>query len=347
MQHKTLTHTFLLVSYLSLLLSACHKKSNDSPPPVPAPGPDVYMIGNDGSTGTIWKNGTATALGDQTYPSDFTILGKDIYICGDYNSKSNNIARYWKNGVAVDLSDGTRYATAFDLFVIGNDIYVGGREQMPGNAAYSQAKYWKNGTPVILTGSNESGTVYGIVVVGNDVYAIGEHSHSLGSPVACYWKNGQVTDLTDKNVYAAGETMTVSGNDIYMVWSVVDQAGNVQTRYSKNFGTPVLLTNGPINDNTISILNNDVYITGTGKKSNVLYATYWKNGMPTYVSNEAQGAFATGIAIAGSDIYLSGWTQNVPAGKAPTACYWKNGEEILLANGAEQSAAKKILIINK
>ena len=75
-----------------------------------------------------WKNGVSTVLTDGTTDSRvssisvfcfFYLSGSDIYVAG-YEEKENGItriAKYWKNGVAIVLSDGTMNNYATSIFV--------------------------------------------------------------------------------------------------------------------------------------------------------------------------------------------------------------------------------------
>ena len=64
------------------------------------------------------------------------------------NAAGNGVAKYWKNGVPVTLSDGTKNEEAIGIVVSGTDIYAAGTEYVTGN---QRVKYWKNGTAVYLT----------------------------------------------------------------------------------------------------------------------------------------------------------------------------------------------------
>ena len=97
----------------------------------------------------------------------------DIYLAGsEDNSSGNSIAKYWKNNTATNLTDGSMYAEAFDIFVTdNNDVYVAGYEEI--GAGMEIGKYWKNGVAVNLTSGVSYGGAYSILVSNNDVYVAG------------------------------------------------------------------------------------------------------------------------------------------------------------------------------
>lgn len=104
------------------------------------------------------------------------------------------IAAYWKNGKAVYLSDGARYARATAICVSGSDVFVAGLQQV--NDTFDAAVYWKNGVRVPLTGGKSEARTTGIAVVGSDVYVSG-YEVINGICVATYWKNGEAVRLSD------------------------------------------------------------------------------------------------------------------------------------------------------
>ena len=105
-------------------------------------GNDVYVAG-DVFTGThtqavYWKNGVRTILSyNDSFDNHTTAIGvsgNDVYVAGN----GSYVARYWKNGSSVDLTDGSREAGVTSLSIANGDVYLAGYE-------YSTPKYWKNG----------------------------------------------------------------------------------------------------------------------------------------------------------------------------------------------------------
>ncbi len=76
----------------------------------------------------------------------------------------------------------------------------------------------------------------------------------------------------------------------------------------------------------------DVYMagqysnTGTGE----IAAIYWKNGEPVKLTSSPDFAFANGIAVSGSDVYVSGNFNS-------TAVYWKNKTPVQINQGKNAS----------
>src|SRR5687767_14783031 len=100
----------------------------------------------------------------------------DVYVAGlENNGAGVRVAKYWKNGQAVSLSDSTNDAVAYSIAVVGSDVYVAGAEGCPANTV---AKYWKNGQAVSLTNGTNDAVAFSIAVMGSDVYVAGGEGFS-------------------------------------------------------------------------------------------------------------------------------------------------------------------------
>ncbi len=92
------------------------------------------------------------------------IDGSDVYLAGWQKTSSAStapaVAKYWKNGVATDLTNGSYYAIATCVRVFGSDVYIAGREY--NSAGNGVVKYWKNGVPTNITDGTHDAEEYSI-----------------------------------------------------------------------------------------------------------------------------------------------------------------------------------------
>lgn len=237
-------------------------------------GANVYVSGYE-SNGTkyvakYWKNGSVTVLSNgsnDAYATSVAVSGSDVYVAGyenngganpyyqsqGLNSGRNDVAKYWKNGNAVILTDGTEFARAFSVTTNGADAYVAGQENVGVDPNSTNiAKYWKTTSQVPLTqGESGNANATSIVVYSSDVYVAGYQSNGAYY-YAEYWKNGNKTLLTPQASTHNGiaNSIAVYATDIYVAGNEASADGQSSTaKYWKN-GNPVLLTspNGPYQD---------------------------------------------------------------------------------------------------
>lgn len=253
---------------------------------------------------------------------------KDVYVAGyEIKSTGKNVAKYWKNGTAVTLTDGSRDAVANAVFVVGNDVYVAGYQDKAGSIL-NIATYWKNGVAYSLSITGTGGTfdaAKSIFVSGSDVYAAGIERATTGNDVAKYWKNGTPVNLTDGTKDANAECVFVNGNDVYVSGSenktgISSSAGIA--KYWKN-GVAVNLTDGSTDANAaaIVVIGNDVYVAGTvNDATGYAKAVYWKNGNIVSLSGGSQNSYGNSLFTNGADVYVGGKNGNA----AIQSGYWKN-----------------------
>ena len=154
----------------------------------------------------------AADLTDGTSPSaqaqSITVSGNNIYIAGyEWDGPYGNsfIAKYWKNGVAIPLTDGNEDNYAYGVVVIGSDVYVAG----DGSNGTSKAKYWKNGMETSLTNGMYDAAAFCIAAIGTDVYIGGFETNRNNIRVAKYWKNGVATAVSDGKNEAVIRTICI------------------------------------------------------------------------------------------------------------------------------------------
>src|SRR5690606_12925900 len=134
---------------------------------------DVYLAGHSTSgnkdVATYWKNGKPVVLSNSKENgrlSSIFISGSDIYTAGTAMNytRTDIVAKYWKNATPIILSEN---ASAYGIFVFGNDVYVAGSEYI---GSVRVATYWKNGKPTRLTNGTEDGIANTLFVENDDVY---------------------------------------------------------------------------------------------------------------------------------------------------------------------------------
>jgi hypothetical protein len=129
-------------------------------------------------------------------------------------------------------------------------------------------------------------------------------------------QRSSLTPLTTRDVYVAGSEGS-------------------QAKYWKN-GVGVTLPGGS-DAFGITVEGPDVYVCGMGTDpvTGITTAVYWKNGEPTYLTYGTDFSFATGIAVSGGDVYVTGRIgifSNI-------GVYWKNGVAVSLGAGEANGIA--------
>jgi len=378
---------------MAITFTACHKDNPLQPNPSQV---EVYVAGWISDTPeyaseiypTYWKNGEVFRLnfdytmpydlGKQGWANSIAVSGNDIYVAGHrkqycYCVYDLTQGLYWKNGAASEfpgsgLLEG--YNQLGQIIISGNDVYTVVREYL---ASENIAQYMKNDNVVILDqGTGPDGSIAeSIAVSGNDVYVAGAAiriSRDVGPLVigmAKYWKNGIPVNLSDGSASAFATAIVVSGNDIYaagVIRNGVTDPGDGYTNrrgiFWKN-GVPSYLTDGTtdVSVNAMAISGNDVYIAGTqsdgklvnGSRASV--AKYWKNGVAIILSDGSNSAEANSIAISGNDVYVAGFEYEGPplhnGFPASVAKYWKNGEPVRLSDGTSDAGANSIFLVTR
>jgi len=288
-------------------------------------------------------NSNGTAYGAEESFTTTSTSSPDVYVAG-YESNGINtitIAKYWRNGMAVNLTSGANDAEAYSVFVDGIDVYVAGWEMQGTNRV---AKYWKNGTAVSLTNGTYDAMATQIILYNNDIYVSGYEGSAGSSKQAKYWKNGMAVNLAANGTESSvADGIAVSGTDVYVAVNIYSPTPHA-----------VILKNGIATDlsggftisraNAVIVNGTDVYVAGMHEST---VSKYWKNGiaaiLPSTVTLTETAALS--IFISGTDIYASGFEKTQASlGNIEVAKYWKNGVITNLSNGTRHASANAVVV---
>lgn len=175
-----------------------------------------------------------------------------------------------------------------------------------------------------------------------DIYVAGYETIN-GKQVATYWKNGVPQPLSDGTSNSESTALVVHNSDVYVL--VED---GYALKYWKNDQENIIYnqlgTYGNARDMMVTE-NGDVYIAGSRPVGGAAVATYWKNGVATSLIHDNY-SYATGIAISGNDVYVSGFSTETNTGSSkPIALYWKNGVPVTLTDGSLYGYATKLAVV--
>ncbi len=283
---------------------------------------NYYWESSDEQVAIINEYGCITALSTGTTIITVTSKkGNSSAIC-DVTVEILTKAKYWKNGVPVDLSNGSVDSYATSIAVVGDDVHVCGYEQVAGE---SKAKYWKNGKSIDLANSNNAQAV-SIAVSGTDVYIAGTYSGG----VAC-WVNGNMKHISSREFSEAND-IAVTDTCVYVVGRFVsnDRYYGALWKWKKNSSViEYFIGNEYINHivTGICVTESDLYVTAyakyaTGARS-MHYRGEWMN-YEVYISGYGGDYYTNAITVVGGNVYTAGYGLQ-------SAIYWKNSTENILA----------------
>ncbi|MEM9363191.1 MAG: IPT/TIG domain-containing protein [Bacteroidota bacterium] len=180
---------------------------------------NVYVAGReleDVYVSKVWKNGELLYnLTDGTYSSrvhSIFVKNGEVYVAGTEYVENKNVAKVWKNGVSIQLSEN---ANAYSVLVHEDIIYAVGSKN-------NIATIWVDGLSTSLINGSNWSLASSIFIQGRDIYACG--FERIGDvEVAIQWKNGIRTDLTDGKSHADANAIFVNDSDVYVAgWEQIE-----------------------------------------------------------------------------------------------------------------------------
>jgi hypothetical protein len=296
---------------------------NDEPRDVYVAGiKKTNIVGNQNPM--LWNKRIETILTSnntsETGATSVFVSGTDVYVAG--HDRNYYIARYWKNGIPVDLTDSQNGGQANSIVIDGTNVWLAGNYK-PLTFGNKFASYWRNnGVPSALSSVGFEAEVKAIKISTSGVPScVGYEKTSSGLKVAKYW-SGTATTLGWLNGSVANG-IALSGSNVYIVGT--DNIANGSTRpktwFNGSVGT-LYNSSGISSASGIALSGSDIYISGNdGNK-----AVYWKNGTQVILGDGA----ANGISVIGTDVYVVG--NYISTSNKARACYWRNGTKVELTN---------------
>jgi len=320
------------------VLASCSKNNAIKPTTT-----TTTTTGTTGTSGATVTTGTVTG-GTGVYVAGYEILYKVGSDSLAVSAGIPRVAKIWKNGTPVNLTDGSHDAAANAVYANATDVYAVGFER--NQDSIQVATIWKNGVETKLGDGKNDSYATGVFMSGNDVYVAG-NVITNNTSAGVIWKNG-VAGAVSKCYMLNG--MSGYNGDIY----VVGQDANLLPAYWKN-GTLNELPNSQNQDyppKGIYVDGGNVYVAGQGlalanhlvdwfekldtaqtglgeyttwiNELSTRVAMAWKNGV---ASNPTDGDEAVNIFAHNGEVYVVGERYFAE----PTPTIWKNGLAITYA----------------
>ena len=122
------------------------------------------------------------------------------------------------------------------------------------------------------------------------------------------------------------ENITKNIDNVFIIKNASNSRGNFYIKYWKNNVENNITDSSSSNSNLSSTLfvdGEDIYIGGSEYNGVNTVAKYWKNGVPTILTNGNNDAYARSVIEKDGDVYVVGY--EISPLITSTAKYWKNG----------------------
>jgi len=352
--------------------------------------PTVYVCGSintsNGNKAVYWKDGAMVMLSNPTgytydYAKSIFVSNNDVYVAGEehiQNPAQYTRARIWKNGTAEpDIS----LYTSINYYV---SLYKGAPDEGYRYTYLNSITYPTEPTPypaypdgsftAYHYGSSSAQSVY---VSNGKVYAAGVQEAWFNYAVEWNnwaWTNGNPwvyrIDRYESGKGAGSKITTWTDGEAKMLFDNNINYGGGAVEPYQTVKAWISSIDGAIEEGlSIFVSGSDVYVAGfeveaiDDKTNTQPIAKYWKNGVPTALTDGITSSLARSIYVSGSDVYVAGnyggiarlWKNGVAtdlgiatanavfvsgndvyvAGYAvgvngSYACYWKNGQIVNL-----------------
>ena len=321
----------------------------------------LYAVGQELVPGqghyyaTLWKDGKRQLLTDgsaDSFCNGVYVDGNKVYVVGCeaigdlfddgyYEPYPLNVGVMWQFEVGNEtqvtrsvLSDGKRATSPVAVAAAGENIYAAGFETLENSDR--KAVYWRNGQMEYLSDGSTDALAYCVAAEGNDVYVGGyvQPADNKSGGIACIWKNGVAQNLTDGSTLAKVNAICIDGGVLYAAGAEKVSGGRWKGVLWKD-GQPTYFTEEVGTEVTGLYVKEGKYIIEgnmTADSGDIVTCIWTEEGVQV-ISEGMALCQGTGLAVAGSDIYVAGNAYDMDYGtyeeiyRSPV---WKNGTEMAL-----------------
>ena len=294
----------------------------------------LYAVGQELVPGqghyyaTLWKDGKRQLLTDgsaDSFCNGVYVDGNKVYVVGCeaigdlfddgyYEPYPLNVGVMWQFEVGNEtqvtrsvLSDGKRATSPVAVAAAGENIYAAGFETLENSDR--KAVYWRNGQMEYLSDGSTDALAYCVAAEGNDVYVGGyvQPADNKSGGIACIWKNGVAQNLTDGSTLAKVNAICIDGGVLYAAGAEKVSGGRWKGVLWKD-GQPTYFTEEVGTEVTGLYVKEGKYIIEgnmTADSGDIVTCIWTEEGVQV-ISEGMALCQGTGLAVAGSDIYVAG-----------------------------------------
>jgi hypothetical protein len=296
-----------------------------------APVPEVTSITPPSAMPNTLVSITGTAFSAVFNENKVSFNGKEALVSNASPTQLNVVVPADATTGPVTISVNGREAPNKPVFTV---------EALPSVVTNVSPLSGKYNTTVTITGANFRTAPEDNTVTFNGVSAVVESATPtrLTVKVPARAGSGAVT----VNGVTAGGLFTYNP-EIYITGFMYDESGYARATYWKN-GIATKLSNTGLSTygTDISLIGDDVYVSGHRYTGFHSVARLWENGAELPLTDDTKASYAAALTTAGSDVYVAGY-EYLPT-NVSVAKYWKNGTPVILSDGTTHASASSIAV---
>ncbi|MBL1411457.1 hypothetical protein [Sphingobacterium faecale] len=184
----------------------------------------TYMAGRtiEDRTPVFWKNNELPIrleIPDNSFFRDFhgiEVIEDNCYVLGTISNRGTfDRVMLWKNGKALQITDGTNYIFKPSLYKYDDKIFITGEERLDDTHIATPTVWNKDGQATRFRHEEENILISRIITDGKIMHSVGL-KFGEGSGNATYWKNGKEVWSSADNAWSESRDIHIDGEDMYV-----------------------------------------------------------------------------------------------------------------------------------